>query len=850
MSPMQFFNNNTIDLPQNGDFLNRPRLHKLLSNAISYPVIVVCAGSGYGKTQAVSSFLREYDARTTWIQLSERDNYETRFWESVTHTISLDWPDAGAHLAKIGFPRTDEAFDKCNQLWIKTFSTTIKRILVYDDFHLIQNPAVLRFFEKDVSSMPSNGAVIIISRTMPEINVTRLMLSDTIYTINEDMLCFTEDEIAKYFNQLTIPITRQNIRDIYEDTRGWACAVNLVGRSLRKSAKYERYVLDAMKTNIFKLMELDISNTVSKSLWRFLLQISLIDHLPVNLVKLLANDDYALIEEMEQLNAYIRYDFHLGAYVIHHLFLDYLRQENYILSDEERRATYQKSGEWCESNDYLVDALSYYEKSGDYDAIMQIVYSLNMQMSQDIAGYTLEIFNRIPDDFAFKNPLFPAMNLKLKISLGFVNESAALAEQYAVEYEARPESENKNRALAEIYGIWAVLRMIMCSYTDVYDFDIYFEKARLYYDKKPYKASSPFANQLVGTYALHVGTNRSGAPEEFINAMSRAIPHVSHVQDGSFYGFDDLARGELFFYQRELNHAIQYLRQALEKARSRKQYDIQARSLLYLMLISLSNADVKTADALLQSIEALLDEKDYPTRYETYDIACAHFHFALGQPEQISDWLKADFSPYAHPAFFQNYANRVKAQYRYVTQQYNELLAFLKNEWGTQRLLIGKTVFKTLEALSHYQLKQKEEAICALSEAYEYAASNNIIVPFTQYSKDMRTLTAAALKDKKCTIPKSWLENINRKASAYAKRRSYVISEYRAINNLDEEPALTKREIAVIKDLSQGLSRSEIAVSQNISINTVKMVISIIYDKLHANSLSDIIRAAIERKII
>ena len=849
MSPTQIFSSNSIDFPQNEDFLNRTRLQKIINKAMSYPVIAVCAGSGYGKTQTISSFLKGYDACTTWIQLSDRDNLETRFWESVTHIISMNWPDVGASLVKIGFPRTDEAFEKFRQHWSKTFST-VKRVMVYDDFHLIHNPSVQHFFERVANAMPSNGCVIIISRTMPEINVARMMMRDRIYTINEDMLCFTEDEISQYFKQLTIPIARQNIRDIYEDTRGWACAINLVGRSLRKVAKYERYVLDAMKTNIFKLMEMDISNTISESLWRFLLRISLIDHLSVSLVKALTMDDITLVEEMEQLNAYIRYDFNLGAYVIHHLFLDYLRQESHILTDEERRATYQIAGEWSENNDYQMDALSYFEKSGDYDAVMRIVYSFSMQMSQDIASYMLEIFNRIPLDVAAKNPLFPAMNLKLKISLGLIDESSALAEQYAGEYEARPESDDKNRALAEIYGIWAVLRMIMCPYTDVYDFDAYYEKARLYYDKKPYKACCPLANQLVGAYALHVGTNRSGAPDDFIAAMTRAIPHASHVLNGSFYGFDDLARGELFFYQRELDHAEQYLRQALDKSRSRRQYDIQARSLIYLMLVYLTNSDIKTANAMLQSIEALLDEKDYANRYETCDVARAHFYLALGLPEQIPDWLKADFSSYVHPVFFQNYINRVKAQYRYLTQRYNELLAFLKNEWKSQRLLIGKTVFKILEALTLYQLKQKEEAIFALSEAHNFAASNNLIIPFTQYSKDMRTLTAAALKDEKCTIPKPWLENINRKSSAYSKRRAYMISEYRAINNLDDETALTKREIAVIKDLSQGLSRSEIAVSQNISINTVKMVISIIYDKLHANSLSDIIRTAIERKII
>ena len=114
----------------------------------------------------------------------------------------------------------------------------------------------------------------------------------------------------------------------------------------------------------------------------------------------------------------------------------------------------------------------------------------------------------------------------------------------------------------------------------------------------------------------------------------------------------------------------------------------------------------------------------------------------------------------------------------------------------------------------------------------------------------MRTLTAAALRNANCPIPKTWLENINRKAAAFAKRQSHMISSLRSTNKNEGEITLTKREMEVLKDLSQGLSRTEIAASQNISVNTVKMVISIVYDKLNVTSLPDAIRAAIDRKIV
>ena len=843
------FNSNASGFPQGSSFLDRPRLKNLLTKAMDFPMVAIYAGSGYGKTRAVYSFLQDYDAYTTWIQLTERDNVISRFWENYTHMISLNWPEIAARLKEVGFPETEEAFKKYGAIRGETFMPDEKYILVYDDFHLLHNPAILRFFERSASSLHGNGTVVIISRTMPDVNMIGMMLHERVFSFCEDTLCFTEDEIADYFKQLALPVTRQDIRDIHDDTQGWAFAINLIGRSLANNTKYERYALEAMKANIFKFVETEISKKLSGRLWRFLLCVSLIDHLAESLISALANDD-SLINEMKLLNEYIRFDYHLGAYMIHHLFLDYLRHHQDVLTEEEKRETWQAAGAWCESNNYKSDALLYYEKSGDYDAILRIVYSLNVQVPPDMASFALEIFERIPECVANGHPLFPAMYLKLKTSLGMLEESCGLAEKFAEEYEARPESPEKNRALTELYRIWGSLRMIMCPYTDVYDFDVYFEKQRFYYDKNPFETSGPNSNQSVGAYALLVGTERKGAPEEYIQALSRSIPHMSHSLKGCMSGLDDLARGEFYYFKRELNDAEQYLKQALDKARAKNQYDIQSRATLYLMLITLARGDVATADNYLQSSKDLLCVKDFTNRYETYDIIHSHYHLAMGQPELIADWLKDDFSPCAHPAFLENYANRIKAQYHYLTRQYSSLLAFLKNMRNNHTVLFGRILFCILEALCLYHLKRRKEAIAALTEAYHLAKPNDIIVSFVQYSKDMRTLTAAALRDEKCTIPKEWLENINRKSSAFSKKQAHIKAEYMTANNIEEEISLTKREKDVLKDLSKGLSRTEIAATQSISANTVKMIIGIVYEKLYANNLADAIRIAAARKII
>ena len=78
-----------------------------------------------------------------------------------------------------------------------------------------------------------------------------------------------------------------------------------------------------------------------------------------------------------------------------------------------------------------------------------------------------------------------------------------------------------------------------------------------------------------------------------------------------------------------------------------------------------------------------------------------------------------------------------------------------------------------------------------------------------------------------------------------------MVLKNKAANGSEEDRInLTNRETQVLKDLSQGLSRTEIAASQNISINTVKIVIRTIYDKLYVSSMNDAIRVAITRRLV
>jgi LuxR family maltose regulon positive regulatory protein len=840
-------------VPENRTYLERPRLKQLLAAAMKSRVVTVIAGAGYGKTSEVYSFLRDYESTTMWIQLSERDNQCSRLWENFVRTVSLFNERLAGRLSEMGFPDTDDQFAKYLSISKDEVAFSEKNVIVYDDFHLLRERPVLRFFERVLLS-PSpfpNMTCFLISRNEPDINIVSLISKGLVFNVGEDDLRLTESEMAQYFQLFNIPLSSQSVSNIYADTDGWILAAHLVSLSLKKSPSREQSARIAMKLNIFAMIETEVFNAISEKLQRFLIKLSLIDHLSAELVSMLAEGDETLLAEMNKISSFVRRDIYLQAYLIHHLFLDYLRKKQDILTKEEIRGVYSTSAKWCDDNDYKMDAISYYDKCGEYEAIARIVYyHLPIQVPYNQAQFIFDIYERAPAEELDKIVVYHAQRARLLMSLNRYEEAIADVNARIEKYSRLPRSAFNNRVLCTEYTMLGVAGYLMAPRTDRYDFDGLFEKADYYYRLTPYDVHGPVTTVSLDAWASKVGTARRGAMEEYIDALSRSIPYVSNVLNGMMYGLDDLARGELYFYRGDLKDAVKFLNQALRKAQERNQYEVRNRALFYLTRIGVAQGDYEKIQALFKDLEAQLDMKGYFSRYTSFDIVSSWYFSIMRQPRLAANWILGDFAKGSLGTFKETFGNFVRAKLFYADKRYDEVLSFLETKQVLGAVLFGRLEMKTLEAVCLYQNKNRDAALGALKEAYDMAVSNGLSMPFIEMGNDMRTLTRAAMRDTRSDIPREWLEQINRKAATYAKRLNWIVSEYNAANNLDKDVRLSQREIEILHDVYHGLSRSEIAASHNLSVSTVKMVLSSVYSKLGADNIADVIRIAMERKLI
>ncbi|MDR1174718.1 MAG: LuxR C-terminal-related transcriptional regulator [Treponema sp.] len=871
-SPNSFFR----DKP----YLERSGLNKRLKSALKNPVLTVTAGEGYGKTHSVYSFLRSVDVVTTWVQFSERDNLGWHFWENYTGAFSLYHRGFGTRLLDLGFPETIRQVDRYATLLEQERVKGRRYVTVGDDFHLIHEKSVLRFIERNLSIPFPNTTIILISRKEPAINSVSLLSKGKLSQITVDDLRFSKQEVGDYFALQDIVLSPGELDQIYDDSEGWALAINMVAEEMKrqgvirhatrhvKSVKRPQYTRTLMEQSSFKNMEDEILEAVSRELRNFLIKLSLIERWPPELLEKLALNR-EVIGEMENLSSFIRYDMYLHGYRIHHLFLEFLKEKQGELEPQEIREVYLKAASWYLENNLLVEAAINYERARDYRGLINIIYTFPRILPNAVAAFFLEIVDRLLaldpselpaggdeagsprgsfEDFAF---LRYAVRPRLILGLGRVEESIEENRRSIAQFEALS-TPLSSRILATCYNQLGALGIITSRVTRNYDIAPLFEKSNYYYLRHPEVQEGPITQGCVSSYIVSAGHPvEPGELERAVREFSLAAAPASASFNGYRYGTDTLGWAELAFFTADINNAEKFARQAVFQTREKKQYEIENRSLFYLLRINIYTGNFSGVQEVLKQLSAQLENTEFLSRYILHDIETGWFYAQIGQTGKIASWLKNDFEESELNTMLHGFETLVKARCSFAEEHYKRVLktlsapqrSSLHGGHGLGEFLFGRLEMRVLEAVTLHKMEEHEKAFAALEDAWDMAAPNNLDMPFIELGENMRALAALAA-EKKISIPRSALENIRNKASVYAKKLSIVAEQYWSRQKSYVLPALSFRETEVLNGLAQGLTREEIAEDSGLSVSAVKNVITALYAKLGALNRADAIRIA------
>ncbi len=239
----QFFLKTKLLPPRLGRrILPRPRLVDRIRGFLDQPATIVYADAGCGKTTLVTEFVRASDLPFVWYQIDPTDVDLAVFFGYLVHSIRSIHPGFGQVTLRF-IAETENLGSKTDQLvdvFVNEVSEQIeqKTIVVLDDYHQVDSSeAVAASVDRVVQYLPDVLHIVITSRTMPNLSVTRLRSKGLIGVVDRKDLLFTPAEVQKLFAEtFRQPLAPDQVNQFYQKTDGWVTGLQLIQQSLDHAA--------------------------------------------------------------------------------------------------------------------------------------------------------------------------------------------------------------------------------------------------------------------------------------------------------------------------------------------------------------------------------------------------------------------------------------------------------------------------------------------------------------------------------------------------------------------------------------------------------------------------------------
>jgi len=374
-------------------FLQRPALSARLLEAQHYRLTVVQASTGYGKSTALASALREAPPILFWYSITETDRDPLLFLLHLIYAFRLRWPDFGEPALKIiqeagTAPRPHRSvIDALSNELVSRGGQ--EAILVLDDYHLVNpSPQVNAILDRFLKVLPPNLHLIISTRHRPALEtLTRWRVKGEMLDIAQQDLAFSANEIEALFRtQYGLSLNAQQVQRLASETEGWIIALQMVWQSLQSGvASSLDQILEELSRSLgdlFTYLGQEVLARQADHIQDFLLRTSTLRQLdPAACDYLLGWErSGALLSELDEEGFFlIRLD---DAYRYHHLFHDFLRQQAAV-NAQRRQALHRRSAAYYQQQGDLEEAIYHWLSSEEYQTAAEMMVQTSESLVRD-----------------------------------------------------------------------------------------------------------------------------------------------------------------------------------------------------------------------------------------------------------------------------------------------------------------------------------------------------------------------------------------------------------------------------------------------------------------------------------
>jgi LuxR family transcriptional regulator, maltose regulon positive regulatory protein len=421
--------------PYQPDRVPRTRLKQKLDAGIrsGRKYTLVSAPAGFGKTTLIVQWLESYQhaeveaGRTApsigWFSLDPTDNDFTIFLRYLLSSLQSAVPGVG-HL-------TQELLESGQPLHYETvllpllndlFPIRTPFVLVLDDYHVIQDPAIHQAVLLLLERQPACMHTIIITRRDPLLPLARWRARGQLTDIRLGELRFSEVETAEFLNGMFgLNLLANDIAALEARTEGWIAGLQMAAISIQQAndanentsefiqafAGDDRFVMDYLLDEVLNRQPQEVQD--------FLLKTSVLDRFDAKLCAALIEEEDPTeasqaqhrIAYLEEANLFlIPLDHRRQWYRYHHLFAELLRNRLSMIHGRTIASALQhRASRWCDDNGFPEQSIRYAQDAGDWNLAGQLIDRYSLQLIRKNEMLTLiRLVRPIPDSVIRQNP--------------------------------------------------------------------------------------------------------------------------------------------------------------------------------------------------------------------------------------------------------------------------------------------------------------------------------------------------------------------------------------------------------------------------------------------------------------
>lgn len=823
-------------------FLNRIRISEQLNNAFNYPLTLVVAAMGYGKTTAVKNFLDNRKADYVWLNVESNGASSHSIWDSLTKQIAGDRQDVGEGLKQLGFPVGAAHRSRIIDL-MEEWSYLTDKILVIDDYQFAELPELDILLEQLVWRKIPGLHIIILSRVRPAFNIPELKLKGYCNQLSSSLFELSQDEIREYFRLFGENISAAVSGQVHEITEGWITAVYLICQRYIESGRLEA------GADLDELIQSAIVERYTEKEKGLLLALSVLDSFTLPQAIYVAENSGAaeIIQTLCRDNAFIHFDESSQKYTMHNIFAEFLRG---LLEKEvdqsEVLQIYRRAGEWHLDNGFFLTGLNFLLRAKEYELILEEFekpgITRRTRVLDNATAEVVKIFEQIPPYAKYRHPIGYLIYADIYLTKVDMEGGAQLLDEIEEYYknDNLVSTVMKRRLAGEIELIRSFLY-----FNDLPKMHACCKKAYEFLDGSSLIANKDMIFTFGSPNTLYLYYREKGEMLRMVEFAEANYHHYEELSGGCGKGFENLIRSEYSLETGDLDQAELCAYKAVYKAETLGQVTVIICAFFTLARLYAARGKFEEAKDLLNELSIRIVDYNSHIFMNSLDLCYGYLGGITCEHSNFAQWLKSDDMKHDE-MFYQGTAFNyiVHAKYLLLKENYRKLEALCEEMhrlFDIFNNLLGHLHAHILEAIAKDKLYGPEKATEAMQAALTLGRADGIIILFAEYGYYITgILNELALKSKKDV----YLERLRTEVSLY----SHNIEFAGKIKKV--EVHLTERERDVLILLMDGCSNREIANQLFIAEITVKKNTTSIYRKLGVSSRAAAVRKSMELKLI